>query len=836
MAIRKAAVIGAGVMGTAIAAQLADAGIEVELLDRPLQGNDNRNAVSDRSIEDLRTISSPLLMHKNNAKRIQAGNTEDDMARLKDCDLIIEAVSEDLQVKSDLFKKIDANRQPGSIVASTTSTIALRKLVAGQSDSFRKDFVIAHFPTPSRQTTLLEMVTSADNNPDMVKELAQFMDETVGKTVVHCKGEPGYVATRIGSFWMQSAISEALKRKLSVEEADAIAGAPMGFPKTGLFGLADILGLDQVSQVANSLADVLPRRDEYRTTKNPSPVIEGMLANGYVGNHGKGGFYSLNDKQERHSVNLETGAVAPSRKVKMKAAEKARKKGLRGLIESKDKGGDHAWAVLKQTLCYAAAHAHEVASDVNTVDQAMRAGYNWKQGPFEMIDRIGVDYFIKRLEAEGENVPELLEKARGKTFYKTIGNKLHCMNKDGGYDEVKRPEGILLLADVKRDKKNLVAKNRSASLWDIGDGVLCLEFHSKMNSLDPMIFGMMNKACDIIEKGKHPRKFKALVIHNDAPNFSAGANLAMALYAGKAKQYWLVEKLVKMGQDTFKRLKYAPFPVVSATAGKALGGACEVLLHSHAVQAHADLHVGLVEVIVGLLPAWGGSTELLTRAQKNQPHTDPMSSVRAVFETISHARVAASAFEAKDLMYLRETDGVTMNKARLLADAKKKALAMTRDFRPEQPLNLTLPGPAGAAELNATVDALYQKGTITSYDVVILDKVARVLTGGERAGPGIAVTQDDVRIIEREKFKALLHDKRTSRRAETILKTAKPFREPPEENRKTAEELRQESVRPGLFNRAIRNPLKRMFNDARHRGKPPRDVTNSPPPPTKQQP
>jgi 3-hydroxyacyl-CoA dehydrogenase len=557
--------------------------------------------------------------------------------------------------------------------------------------------------------------------------------------------------------------------------------------------------------ITKSLISTLPADDRYCKNNKSHPVIDKMIADGYIGRKGKGGFYRLNAAREKQAIDLNTGAERPSQKVKMKAAENAEKKGLRGLVETHDKGGDYAWAVLKQTLSYAAEHVHEITSDITGVDEAMKLGYSWKHGPFELIDKMGVDYFIKRLEADGEKVPEFLQKAAGRSFYHTEKGQLQFLNKDGAYENVKRPEGTLLLSDIKRASKKPVARNKSASVWDIGDGVLCLEFHSKANTLNPLSMHMINKACDLIEGSKG--KYKALVIHNEAEDFSAGANIGLGLYAAKAKQYWLLDKFAAMGQATYKRLKYAPFPVVAAPSGKALGGGCEILLHSHHVQAHAETYPGLVEAGVGLLPAWGGSTELLTRAYKAQQAGKlpggPIPPLAAVFEIISTAKVGLSAFEAKDLMYLRKTDGVTMNKSRLLADAKAKALEMAKDFKPEVPMDLPLAGATGLAAVSAAVDAFFLKGDATPYDVVVSNEIAKVLTGGDAAGPGVKLSQDDVRALERKGFMKLMHDPRTLARIDAIIKTGKPLREKPVEGRRAPHFRDEAEDRPGLFKRAF---------------------------------
>ncbi len=822
MAIKKAAVIGAGVMGAGIAAQLANAGIEVELLDRVDPKSQNRTAIAEGAIERMFKTNPAPLMHKRNAKKIRPGNTEDDIGRLKDCDIIIEAVFEDPKVKFDIFQKIDANRKPGAIIASNTSTIPLHDLVAGQTDAFKKDFVITHFFNPPRYMPLLELITSKDNSPEMIAEVTRFMDEKMGKGVVHCNDTPGFIANRIGTFWIQASINEAISRKLTVEEADSIVGQPMGIPKTGIFGLVDLVGLDLMPHISKSLTAKLPADDGYVKINKSYPVIEKMIADGYTGRKGKGGFYRLNDKREKLAVDLETGAERPSEKVKMQAGLNAKKGGVKALVETHDKGGDYAWSVLKQTLAYTAEHAHNIAADINSVDTAMKLGYNWKYGPFELLDKLGTDYVVKRMEAEGDKVPAFLKQAQGKTFYKTVDGKLNQMNADGSYSAIVRPEGVLLLSDIKRASKPIAESGSipglgkvGAALWDIGDGVICLEFTSKMNSLDFFTMKMINKACDLIEKGDG--KYKALVIHNEADDFSLGANLKLAELAIKTKQFWVVDKMVKSGQDTYKRLKYANFPVVSAPAGKALGGGCEILLHSHHVQAHAETYPGLVEVGVGLLPAWGGSTELMSRATQNKRlPKGPMPPVAQVFETISTAKVGLSAFEAKDLLILRDTDGVTMNKARLLADAKKKALEMVPTHKPELPHNMTLPGASGAAALAMAVDGFFAKGAATSYDVIVSDKVAQVLTGGDKAGPGVVVTQDYLRSLEHKNFMALVHDPRTVKRISAILNTGKPLREPPMPNVR-AQDLREAADRPGFLARTIINPLKNAFNKVTHR-------------------
>ncbi len=807
MTINKVAVIGAGVMGAGIAAQLANAGLEVELLDRvdAQRYPDDNDGVAKGAIDALLKNKPAAFMHKKNARRLRAGNTTDNLDRLKDCDLIIEAVFEDPKVKFDIFQKIDAHRKAGSIVASNTSTIPLKNLVEGQSDQFKKDFVITHFFNPPRYMPLLELITSADNPPALVRDITRFMEEKMGKGVVVCNDTPGFIANRIGTFWIQAAINEAHDKGLSVEEADALIGRPMGIPKTGIFGLVDLVGLDLMPKISASLLSKLPADDGYVAINRDYPVITKMIADGYTGRKGKGGFYRLGPNKEKLAVDLATGAERPQvSKVRLPALEASKKGGLKALIASPDKGGLYAWAVLSQTLVYAAEHAHTVSDSILSVDAAMKLGYNWKYGPFELLDKVGVDNVIARLEAEGRTVPALLRTAAGKTFYRVEGGKLQYLTQDGTYATVVRPEGVLLLSDIKRAQKPVASNYKKigplelgANLWDIGDGVLCLEFASTGNSLEFFSMAMLNKACDMIEAPNSA--YKALVIHNEGDNFSVGANLKLAVWAVQARQYWIINKLIKKGQATMKRIKYAPFPVVSAPAGMALGGGCEVLLHSDHVQAHAETYPGLVEVGVGLLPAWGGSTELLTRAKQNKKlPAGMMPAVATVFETISTAKVGTSAQEARDLLILRESDGITMNKQRPLADAKKKALELAADYKAPQPFTMELPGDAGEAALNLAVDGFYAKGAVTGYDVVVSNKVAKVLTGGDEAGPGVTITQDYLRELERRHFLELVRDHRTVNR---IVKTL-----PPNKGRKQYEP--EERKAPAQSANALRDGAK----------------------------
>jgi 3-hydroxyacyl-CoA dehydrogenase len=775
MDIQKAAVLGAGVMGASIAAHLANAGIPVILLDIVPEGAGNRSVIAEQAVQRLLKADPAPLMHAKNARLIEPGNLEDHLGRLGSADWIIEAVTERLDIKQALYRRIDPVRKAGSIVSSNTSTIPLAKLGEGLSPGFRRDFLITHFFNPPRYMRLLELVASTATRPEAVAAVREFADLRLGKGVVSCKDTPGFIGNRIGVYWLQLGLLEAMRLGLTVEEADAIMSEPFGIPKTGVFGLLDLVGIDLVPHIVASMSHSLPTDDPFHAISRIPERMTKMIAEGYTGRKGKGGFYRLNaagGAKVKEAIDWESSAYRPSIKPELasikasKAAGKADR--LRVLLEFSDKTGHYAWRVLAQTLTYAAGLIPQIADDIVAVDQAMKWGYNWEYGPFELIDRLGVEWFVGKLREEGAEVPPLLQPAR--PMYQVIDGRLHHLRLDGGYQPVQRPAGVFLLADVKRAGKPL-ARNASASLWDVGDGVACLEFHSKMNTLDPQIMGMIEQSIDIVSKG-----YQALVIHNEAANFSAGANLGVLLYAINVALWPEVENMVRQGQQVYRALKYAPFPVVAAPSGLALGGGCELLLHCDAVQAHAELYTGLVELGVGVVPAWGGCKEMLNRWFANPRYPrGPVAPVGKVFEIISMATVSKSAQEARDHLFLRHSDGITMNKDRLLADAKARALALSADYKPPEPPLYYLPGPSGKAALDLAIQQARMQGKATAHDAVVAGKLAEVLTGGE-TDLLYPLTEEDVMRLEREAFGWLIRQPGTIARMDHMLETGKPLR------------------------------------------------------------
>jgi 3-hydroxyacyl-CoA dehydrogenase len=707
-------------------------------------------------------------MSKAAARLVTPGNTEDDLEKLADCDWIIEAVVEKLDIKQALYRRIDAVRKAGSVVSSNTSTIPLVALTKGLGEKFARDFLITHFFNPPRYMRLLEIVTSPQTRTDALEAVERFADFKLGKSVVHCKDRPGFIGNRLGVYWLQTAVVEAFDLGLEVEEADAVMGKPMGFPKTGVFGLLDLVGLDLMPHIHASMTAALPKNDPYQQAVRDLPLIDRMLSEGYTGRKGKGGFYRLNrtgGAKTKEALSLKTGEYRPQQKAELDIP-----KDLKAQLASDTKAGRYAWAVMARTLSYAAMLVPEVADDIASVDEAMRLGYAWKQGPFELIDRLGTEWFVARLEKDGLPVPELLRTAAGRSFYRVENGRRQMLGPDGAYHDIVRPDGVLLLEDIKRTREPLL-KNVSAALWDIGDGVACFEFTSKMNTVDADIMGLLAKATKLVA-----RDFKAMVIYNEGPAFSAGANLGLALFAVNIAAWPILEQMISEGQAVYKGLKYAPFPVVGAPFGLALGGGCEILLHCDALQAHAESYIGLVECGVGLIPAWGGCKEMLHRwSTLGKLPKGPMPAVAKVFETISTATVAKSAAEAKELLFLKPDDGITMNRYRLLADAKAKALELARDYVPPKEPEFVLPGESAAVAMGLAVDSFHRRGLATMHDVVVAGMLAEVLSGGD-TDVTRTLRESDVLALEFSRFQKLLHHPDTLARIEHILETGKPLR------------------------------------------------------------
>jgi 3-hydroxyacyl-CoA dehydrogenase len=788
--IKSVAVIGAGVMGASIAAHVANAGIKVKLLDIVKPGSNNRNAIAEGAIEKLKKMDPAPLMGSRAIRLITPGNIEDDLESLGTVDWIVEAVIERLDIKQDLYAKLEKLRKPGSIVSSNTSTIPLKELTSGLPKSFLADFCITHFFNPPRYMRLLEVIGGPHTRPESLAAVCKFADIALGKSVVLCNDTPGFIANRIGTYWIQTAMVLALEHGLEVEEADLIMGKPLGFPSTGIFGLMDLVGIDLGPHVNASLARLLPPTDAFHAMNRDTAMIENLIAEGFTGNKGKGGFYTKakgpDGKRVKNALILKAAAEGrlewrPAIKPEIPEVKDARKD-LKKLLGANTKAGKYAWGVVGRTLAYTASLIPEISGSIHDVDEAMRLGYTWKYGPFELIDMLGAEWVAKNLAQLDIPVPKLLAAIGAEKFYKSEGAQTLQYTPEGVYKPIPRPEGVLFLDDIKRVSKPLLT-NKHASVWDIGDGVLCFEIHAEIrgvmrNMLDGDIIGLLEKATALVSKS-----YKALVIYNDIlreqpqkVNFSQGANIGLAQLAANIRMWGMIEKNIKQGQQVYLGLRYAPFPVVSAPVGLALGGGCEMLLHSDHVQAYAETYCGLVEVGVGLIPGWGGCATMLNRWQhaKDMPK-GPMPAVAKVFETISTATVAKSAADAKELLFLRPSDGITMNRYRLLADAKAAALKLAANYTKPEPTTVKLPGPAGRVGLKMVVEGFAKRGIATPHDVTVSDHLAMVLTGGDTDLLD-EVKETDLMDLERQAFMTLIRTKESQARIKAIIDTGRPLR------------------------------------------------------------
>ena len=775
-AIERVAVVGSGVMGGGIAAQITNAGASVLLLDVAAKDGPDRSAVARGAVERLSKSRPPAFMHRRAVRQIDVGNIDDDLARAGEADWIVEAVIERLDVKRDLYARLDAVRKPGAIVSSNTSTIPLARLVENASNGLQRDFAITHFFNPPRYMRLLEIVRGPRTRPELVERLREFADRRLGKGVVECKDTPGFIANRIGVYWLQCAVVEAMRAGLSVEQADAALGPAVGIPRTGVFGLVDLVGIDLMPHVVASMDSLLPSGDALRSYMEMPDLIRRMIAGGYTGRKGKGGFYRLRregSERIKESIDLATGEYGRSERVRLACVDAAKSGGPCALLEHDSEEGRYAWRVLSSVIAYSAALVPEISDDVADVDAAMRLGYNWQAGPFEMADRLGAGWLAERFRAEGRAVPPMLEAAREGGFYRLVDGRVERMVVAGGWAPVRPPPGAMRLGDAKRGRERLIG-NDSASLWDVGRDVACLEFHTTMNTLDAAIMELIGEALVLV-----PDRFAGLVVHNDGEHFSAGVNLREAVAAFHAGAWDRLAAVAGLGQRTFTAMKYAPFPVVGAPAGMALGGGCEVLLHCDAIVAHAETYAGLVEAGVGLVPAWGGCKELLARFSRpgsvGPMPGGPMPPISRAFEMVGLAKVSQSAAEARELGILRRGDVIVMNRDRVLGEAIDKVHALAGDYVPPELPVFHLPGRSGKAALALGVEDLARTGKATPHDVVVADALARVLTGGD-ADLTDEVTEDELLALEREAALSLLRTEGTRARIQHMLETGRPLR------------------------------------------------------------
>ena len=760
-------------MGSRIAAHLANAQISSLLLDVSAQAA--RNGL------DAALKGRPAAFFiPESASLISTGSFDDDLAGIADCDWIVEAVTEDLSIKRALYAKVIAHRTPGAIVSTNTSGIPLAQISGGCPAEFREHFLGAHFFNPPRYLHLVEVIPGQDTRPEIVSFIADFCDRHLGKGVVPCKDTPNFIANRIGAFFGSTVQRLTVEHDLTIEEVDALIGPLIGLPKSASYRLLDIVGLDVWEHVTKNLYEAVPN-DPFRQQFQLAPFVAEMIQRGWLGDKRGQGFYKRVGKdREIHALDRKTFDYHPADNPRFASLETVRKieplaDRLKALVALDDKAGRFLWQLLSEHIRYAAQMVPEISDRIVEIDRAMRWGYANAFGPFEIWDALGFEPTARRIALEGRELPERILRMLGRqtssetSFYRPAAisedareapGKEYFDLTDGIYKALEPRPGITVLPDLKR-ARGVVKTNPGASLIDLGDGVLCCEFHSKANAMGDDIMHMVRAGLAELDTN-----FDAMVIGNQGENFSAGANLMMVLLAAQEQEWDELSAAVHAFQQMNMSLKYAAKPVVAAPFGLALGGGCELPLHCKRIQASAELYMGLVEVGVGLIPAGGGCKEMLLRSHD----------LKKVFEQIGFAKVSASAVEARQFRYLRDGDGISMNPERLIDDAKQLALSLVPAYAPGAPrADITVSGDEGFALMKMGVWMARQGGYISDYDAVIGEKLAFVLSGGRLTGTP-KVPEQYILDLEREAFLSLCGRPETQQRIQHMLKTGKPLR------------------------------------------------------------
>ncbi|MDA7466072.1 3-hydroxyacyl-CoA dehydrogenase NAD-binding domain-containing protein [Candidatus Pelagibacter ubique] len=738
MEIKKVVVIGSGTMGSGIAAQLCNANIPVTLLDLTTE-------ISEKARERIQKSRPPLLIDKSKINNINVGNINENFNLVNEADWIVEAVVERIDIKHQIYEKIFNERKVGSIVSSNTSSIPISILSEKLSTEDKKDFCITHFFNPVRYMDLLEIVKSENNNLTKINSLKKFCEEDLGKGSIVCNDTPGFLGNRIGVYAMQVAMTEAFRMKLSIEEADAIFGRPMGIPKTGVFGLYDLIGIDLMADVLKSFIKELSKEDEFQEVAKEIPLVKKLIETGYTGRKGKGGFYRMNkveNKKILEAINLETGEYSPTKKINIKFD----KPGLQSLINRKDKYGDYAWSVISKIIKYASSLVPGITDEFNDIDEAMRLGFNWNKGPFEMLEEIGVNNFFDKIENYKGN--KFLE-----DLAVTKNEKFHGVRQK--YTDIET------LGKVKKTATSIDG-NSSAKIYRFKDYNI-VEFTTKANALDYNSMDALKKATD-----------KPLIIINESMQFSAGVNLSYTMEFAEKGDFKSIEKFVRYFQETCKNLKYSDHPVVSAPSGLTLGGGFEVLVHSNFVASHTNIVIGLVETMVGLIPAGGGCKEMLARwleteEAKNDPHYAPLK----VFDIIGYGKTATSPVEAEPMKYLRSEDKKIMSRNSLL-EVSRKILEENRDFKPPAENTFNLPGKVVKDEMIKLLDKLYNEKVILDHGMKVASELANVLSGGDTTIDK-TLSEEDLFKLELNAFMTLIETKETQDRIKHTLTTGKPL-------------------------------------------------------------
>ncbi len=738
MEIKKVVVIGSGTMGSGIAAHLCNAGVPVTLLDLTTE-------ISEKARDRIHKSRPPLLIDKNKINNINVGNIEENFDVVKDADWVVEAVVERIDIKHNIYEKIFKNRKKGAIVSSNTSSIPIKVLSEKLNDEEKKDFCITHFFNPVRYMGLLEIVKNENNDLNKINSLKKFCEVELGKGAIICNDTPGFLGNRIGVYAMQVAMTEAFKMKLSIEEADAVFGRPMGIPKTGVFGLYDLIGIDLMGDVLKSFIKELSDKDEFQIVAKEIPLVKKLIETGYTGRKGKGGFYRMNksgDQKILEAINLETGEYSATKKIDLGIETVD----INNLINRKDKFGGYAWIVISKIIKYASSLVPGITDKFNDIDEAMRLGFNWAMGPFEMLKSIGVKNFFERIDDfENNKFLENLSKTKDENFYgeRQIYTDIQTLGKI-------RPSAIK------------VDKNNSAEIHRFKDFNI-VEFTTKACALDYDSMDALKNATD-----------KPLIIINESMQFSAGVNLSYTMNFADKANFKSIEKFIKYFQDTCKTLKYSNYPVVSAPSGLTLGGGFEVLVQSNFVASHTNLVIGLVETIVGLVPAGGGCKEMLWRwSQTEEAKSDPDYAPLKVFDIIGYAKTATSPIEAEPLKYLRPEDKKIMNRNSLFEEAKN-LINKNSDFVPPEECKFKLSGKPLKDKMIKVLEKLYNEKVILDHGMYVGTELANVLSGGDTTIEKV-LSEDDLYKLELDSFMRLIETKQTQERIKHTLSTGKPL-------------------------------------------------------------
>lgn len=795
MQIKKAAVLGSGVMGAQIAAHLANAGIPSLLLDivpqQPtpeeaargltLESRGVRNRIAQSGLENATKAKPAAFFSSEAASLVTAGNLEDDLAKLKECDWVIEAIIENLNIKRSLYERIEPHLHANAIISSNTSGIPIASLIEGRGDRFRKRFLGTHFFNPPRYLYLLEMITTQETDKEVSDFIADFCDKTLGKGIVYAKDTPNFIGNRIGTFSMLDAIKVMLESGYTIEEVDALTGPVIGHAKSASFRTLDIVGLDTFAHVAKNLSEA-STNDEKRETFRLPDVIQKMVDKKLLGEKTKGGFFRKVGS-DIQTLDLNTFEYRERQKSKFASLDAAKQidklpDRLKTLVYAKDRAGEFLWRTTSESLIYSANRIPEIADNIVEVDNAMKWGFAHELGVFETWDAIGVEESVARMREEGRTIPGNVAKmlaAGHKSFYKVDdGARYYFDFASGKYKPERQPAGITLLKSLK-DRDRVIKKNAGASLVDLGDGVACVEFHSKMNALGQDQIGMIQFAIKEVEKN-----FAGLVIGNQGENFSAGANIMMILLAAQEGEWDELALAVRQFQNTTMSLRYSPRPVVVAPHHLTLGGGCEMVLHADRAVAAAETYIGLVEVGVGLIPGGGGTKEMAVRAFEaieDIPSLDQFEILKRNFEMTAMGKVATSAVEARHWGLLRKGDRIVMNDRRVIEEAKQTVLRLVREgYVPPQPKqDVLVLGEAALTKFKLGIHMMKRGGYISDHDALIGTKIANVMSGGNLTRP-TRVSEAYLLDLEREAFVSLCGTKATQERLAHLLKTGKPLR------------------------------------------------------------